>query len=1121
MSLAYDTTYYWRVVAVGQSGAEAPSAVWSVTTFPYDLSISGAGLSNATLEIGELFTVSVSVSNVGATAPSTTLRYYRSSDEIVSATDIELANDPIPALGGGTSSNQIAQVFMPAEGVFWIGACVDPPAGEAGTSNNCSPGVRVTVGAAAADDSLPVVAITVPEDNSEQVNLPQIVGTASDTGTGVTMVEVKISGGGKAVRAPGGQLVDGTPLWVPATTSDDWATWRHDAPVWINDVDYTIQARATDGADHRQTVSHAFHFFNIANFTELDLNLSQSSVLFGGAIDASLKLTDPADLAADLTGEAIELVVTDPDGQTATIGPFATNQNGQATVQGLGAAGNGLLPGGGDLLFNKRGTWTLQATFDGALTLAASNSLPELLLVGTAAAYAVIVQGRIANNEGLASHNKSANRIYTTFKERGFDDANIFYFNHDTNQPGVDGPPVEAGVRAALVGLASLVNNNPAPIYLAMVDHGASDHRFLLNPNESITATELDTWLDTLEASLNATSLREPRVVIVGTCYSGGVIPVLSGANRLIVSRATAEEESYKGPIEADGIRVGEFFQDLGRGETFLKAFRRATAKTERYTRRGGAGGGGANRFFDEAEQHPLLDDDGDGVGSNVLDVDSSDGAIAATLILGTGPNYDVNSAANPADIVSVTGTRFLANTQSAAALHLFANDAAQVAQAYVEIRVPATELAPVGGTEQLSTDYTRRQMLPPGGQGNPFADRFHLNHAGFVETGKYEIYYYVEDVETGNISPARRSVVYKNLGANQPPGPFALVSPADGQTVKTVGIFDWRDTTDPDGHDLTYTLLIADDAGFTSFNGQPGAYRREEIVASGAVVDATAGLRDLGAYFWKVQAIDVFGAIRASGQTRSFDTNNNNAPFGVLKGIVHADRDFARLAGSAVTGSVGVFEDTVVAEINGEYVTILPPGLANVVGRKVGFLDRLIADVEVPVSTAETPFIELNLALAANVGADGDGDGLPDDYEIENGLDPGDPADALADVDGDGLTNLEEFTQGTDPRDADSDDDGTSDGAEVAAGRNPKLNEVAVLLPILRIILNDEDDTDRDGDGLPNDWEVANGLDPDDPADAALDTDGDGLADLAEFQQGSDPGTRIPRLCKTPTATA
>ncbi len=473
-----------------------------------------------------------------------------------------------------------------------------------------------------------------------------------------------------------------------------------------------------------------------------------------------------------------------------------------------------------------------------------------MLLVGTAAGYAVIVQGRIANNEGLASHNKSANRIYETLIERGFADANIFYFNHDASQPGVDGLPVEADVRAAIEGLASLVNVNPAPIYLAMVDHGASDNRFLLNPTESIAASELDGWLDTLESNLNAAALAEPRVVVVGTCYSGGVIPVLSGPNRLIVASAAADEESYKGPIEADGIRVGEFFleeffQELGRGETFLDAFRRATATTERYTRRGGGGGrGAANRYFDAAEQHPLLDDDGDGVGSNVLDVTSSDGAIAASLILGTGPNYDVNSGAKPADIVSVTETLFLANTESTAALHLFANDPAQVSQAYVEIRSPVTVLAPEGGTEQLSTDYTRRQMLPPGGQGNPFTDRFHLNHAGFVETGKYEIYYYVEDVETADISPSRRSVVYKNLGANQAPGAFELLSPAAGATVKTVRLFDWEDALDPDGHALGYSLLIADDAGFTTFNGAPGAYRQDELAASIAVVDGAAGLR-------------------------------------------------------------------------------------------------------------------------------------------------------------------------------------------------------------------------------------------------------------------------------------
>ncbi len=47
----------------------------------------------------------------------------------------------------------------------------------------------------------------------------------------------------------------------------------------------------------------------------------------------------------------------------------------------------------------------------------------------------------------------------------------------------------------------------------------------------------------------------------------------------------------------------------------------------------------------------------------------------------------------------------------------------------------------------------------------------------------------------------------------------------------------------------------------------------------------------------------------------------------------------------------------------------------------------------------------------------DGDGDGLPDDYEIAHGFDPRNPNDAPADADRDGATNREEFLAGTDPR--------------------------------------------------------------------------------------------------------
>jgi hypothetical protein len=51
----------------------------------------------------------------------------------------------------------------------------------------------------------------------------------------------------------------------------------------------------------------------------------------------------------------------------------------------------------------------------------------------------------------------------------------------------------------------------------------------------------------------------------------------------------------------------------------------------------------------------------------------------------------------------------------------------------------------------------------------------------------------------------------------------------------------------------------------------------------------------------------------------------------------------------------------------------------------------------------------------------------------------------------------------------------------------------------------------DTDGDGLPDDWEKAHGLDPKNAADATTDLNGDGYTNIEDFLNGLDP--RAPKV--------
>ncbi len=99
----------------------------------------------------------------------------------------------------------------------------------------------------------------------------------------------------------------------------------------------------------------------------------------------------------------------------------------------------------------------------------------------------------------------------------------------------------------------------------------------------------------------------------------------------------------------------------------------------------------------------------------------------------------------------------------------------------------------------------------------------------------------------------------------------------------------------------------------------------------------------------------------------------------------------------------------------------------------------------------------QLNPFFAGDAAEDADDDGLTNLAEFQGGTNPRDPGDPPnLDLDDDGLTNDEEEILGTDPENADTDGDGLEDGAEVANGRNPLVNEPIAIFGILPLLLDD-----------------------------------------------------------------
>ena len=598
------------------------------------------------------------------------------------------------------------------------------------------------------------------------------------------------------------------------------------------------------------------------------------------------------------------------------------------------------------------GEWNIQASIDSdAYQTFISDNL-KIQVVETAG-YAIIVQGKIEGDEGLASHNKTANSVYWHFRKRGLQDDDIIYFNHNIDQVYyqvtdkalkllnenienklnsikhveyhnkdefinkiqslgleqyqsdilekcehkiVDYFPTQEGIKNAIEkGISEHMGDKQANVYIVMIDHGSEDS-FYIGDGNIITDKELSEWITTLESSTDWT---QEIVVILGFCMSGSFIDKLSNNNRVIITSTGPGEFSYKGPLEQDEIREGEFFiseffKNVSYGKSLREAFQDAVIQTELFTEFNPEKKFEKVKippYFDFSMQHPLIDDNGDKIGTNDLSIYNNskryDGDLAKKITIGVNP-LTVNATSGILEITGVSETIFLSSDEKTTnKLWMGVNDNQKVLSTWIEIKKPDLSINSyvTEGTDQIEMPLITVTTAKHYTNNN----RYVYENIGniFDLPGIYQIFYFAKEIHTKYVSKMKESRVYKASKTNKKPNNFSLISPLNNLKITSSGVlsdceysdfrcythFSWNVSEDPDNDFVTYTLLISrDNADFTE---------KEKMIIIERLTQTSyqiylPGFWDNSKVYWKVQCIDIYGAITESG-VYSFNVDNAN----------------------------------------------------------------------------------------------------------------------------------------------------------------------------------------------------------------------------------------------------
>ena len=157
---------------------------------------------------------------------------------------------------------------------------------------------------------------------------------------------------------------------------------------------------------------------------------------------------------------------------------------------------------------------------------------------------------------------------------QGYTKDSIYYLSPNTSHD-VDGGGSDVDAAATLSNLENAIKvwaKDASDLFLYMIDHGGIGS-FRLSPSETLLATNLDSWLDTLQ-----NDGVEKVVVVYDACHSGSFLPDLTppdGKARVLATSATSGQNSLfsaRGTLSFSYL----FWSNMFNGDSFYSAFVKA-----------------------------------------------------------------------------------------------------------------------------------------------------------------------------------------------------------------------------------------------------------------------------------------------------------------------------------------------------------------------------------------------------------------------------------------------------------------------------------------------------------------------------------------------------------------